>query len=175
MPDLSHHESHVLATILRWQPTTAYFVRKSLERGLASTFSSSPGSVYPVIERLKKRGLIHAAPVETDGRRTEQIGCTEQGIAAVRDWVRRIDPADALPEDPWRTRMAHAALLDADERLAWMVDMREAAERQREALAGRDALAVDDCHAAALENAKMLNEARLAWLDRTIAATVRRR
>ncbi len=27
---LSHHESHVLALIRKWQPTTAYFIRKAL-------------------------------------------------------------------------------------------------------------------------------------------------
>jgi DNA-binding PadR family transcriptional regulator len=172
MSKLSHHESHVLATILRWQPTTAYFVRKSLERGLASTFSSSPGSVYPAVQRLKQRGLVEGVAVEADGRSTEQISCTPAGVSAVRDWIRSIEPADALPEDPWRTRMAHAALLDTTERLEWLIDLRKAAERQREALSGRGELAADACHAAAIDNARMLNEARLAWLDRTIAGMV---
>ena len=58
MKGLSHHESHVLALVQKWQPTTAYFLRKALTQRLASDASDSPGSVYPAIERLKKAGLV---------------------------------------------------------------------------------------------------------------------
>ena len=56
MKGLSHHECHVLALVQKWQPTTAYFVRKALVQRLASDASDSPGSVYPAIERLKRAG-----------------------------------------------------------------------------------------------------------------------
>ena len=169
MPDLSHHESHVLALILKWQPTTAYFVRKALVRGPASTFSDSPGSVYAIVERLRRRGLVEARKDEGDGRGTEFLTCSDAGREAVRDWIRAVEPVDLLPEDPWRTRMAHADALTPDERLAWLLALRDAAEGQAALLPGMIDVAGDPCHSAALENARMLNEARLAWIDRIIA------
>lgn len=171
MPGLSHHESHVLALILKWQPTTAYFVRKALGRGLASTFSNSPGSVYAIVERLRGRGLVIAEKDDADGRRTELLSCSPEGRAAVRDWLRAIVPVDLLPEDPWRTRMALADVLAPEERLDWLIAMRRAAERQAADLAAAGGMD-DDCHQAAVENARMLTETRIAWVDRTIARLV---
>lgn len=173
MPKLSHHESHVLALVLKWQPTTAYFIRKALERGLASTFSSSPGSVYPAIERFKKRGLIVATAIEDDGRRTEQLTCTQAGIAAVREWIVSVEPSDALPEDPWRTRMAMADALEREERLSWLLLLRSEAEQQQSALSDRAALDAGECQMAALEHARIMTDGRLAWIDRTIARMVK--
>lgn len=172
MPEPSHLESHILALILKWQPTTAYFVRRALERGLATTFSGSPGSVYAVVDRLRGRGLVEARKEEGDGRGTERLSCTEAGGEAVRRWIRTVEPADLLPEDPWRTRMALADALPAGDRLDWLIDLKEAAEGQREDLEARRQVGGDECQVAALENARMLNDARIAWLDRTISRIV---
>ena len=173
MTELSHHESHVLALVRRWQPTTAYFIRKSLERGLASTFSDSPGSVYPAIDRLIKRGFVIADRSRSDGRRAEALTCTQAGDQAVRSWIFRLDPEDMLPEDPWRTRMALAEGLDEEDLIAWLSSLREVAERQLQHLRDRAALTVDDCFGAALEHALLATETRIIWIDRTIAKIVR--
>lgn len=174
MPELSHHESHVLALICKWQPATAYFIRKTLERGLASTFSGSPGSVYPIIERLKRHDLVRGVPVAADGRRAQQLECTEQGVEAVRAWIVRIDADDVLPEDPWRTRMTFLDLLSTQQRLAWLLSIRDAAQAQDEIL--RALVRPDEAGAtAAIEGARMLNDARLGWIERLIAGEAARR
>lgn len=170
MSDLTHHEGHVLALIRKWQPATAYFVRKTLERGLASSFSGSPGSVYPIIERLKRQDLVRSAAVADDKRGSQQLECTEKGMAAVQAWIVDIQPADLLPEDPWRTRISFAEVLSPEQQRAWLRDMRNAARMQAEALQGLCSGNPRDLPEAALENARMLNEARLRWIEQTIEA-----
>lgn len=166
---LTHHESHVLAIIRRWQPVTAYFVRKALPRSLASTFSDSPGSIYPVIERLQRSGLVDAEPGPDTGRKAELLTCTTEGEAAIREWLVRVDGADLLPEDPWRTRVLFADLLEPDARQQWLLGLRAATEGEMQRVLERLHLASDLHEAAAAENARLLTEARLVWLDRLIA------
>lgn len=171
---LSHHESHVLALVHKWQPTTAYFVRKALQRGLASSFSDSPGSVYPVIERLKKRGLVVATAAEADGRRTEHLTCSAEGEAAIAGWLTRIDPVDLLPEDPWRTRVLFADILEPAARADLYRQLRATAQAQLEELHARSAAALDHSYREALEGARLQTEGRIVWLDRLIAGTLRK-
>lgn len=169
---LSHHESHVLALVQKWQPTTAYFVRKALQRSLASSFSDSPGSVYPVIERLKKRGLVVAMLAGEDGRRTEHLTCSVEGEAEIAAWLSRIDPADLLPEDPWRTRVLFAELLTPAARTDLYRQLRAAAQGQLEELQARAGAVADDGFREALEGARLQTEGRIVWLDRLIAGTL---
>jgi len=159
----------VLALIWRWQPTTAYFVRNSLERGLATTLSSSPGSVYPVMERLKARGYITGALTDTDKRNTEQLSCTEAGTEAVRSWVCTVEPSDLLPEDPWRSRMAFADCLSSFEQVRWLRSIRTATEEQLGSLAMRSVTASILSVTLAHDNARMTLQARLAWINHALA------
>lgn len=166
---LTHHESHVLALVHKWQPTTAYFVRKMLPRSIASTFSDSPGSIYPVIERLKRAGYIEATLSVDDARSTEHLTCTEVGDGAVREWILRQSPSDDLPEDPWRTRAIFAEVLTTPERLAWLTALRDRAEAQRTEIERQKELSVDVAHSDALEHARLAIEARSVWIERLIA------
>lgn len=166
---LTHHESHVLAVIRKWEPVTAYFVRKAVSRSLASTFSDSPGSIYPMIERLKQRGLVSAEAGPDTGRKAELLSCTSAGEDVIREWLVRVDDNDLLPEDPWRTRVLFADLLESGVRDAWLRNMRDAMEAELDRIAARRQLATDDGERDAAENARLLSEARLVWLDRLLA------
>jgi DNA-binding PadR family transcriptional regulator len=173
MSNLSHHESHVLALIGKWQPTTAYFVRKALGQRLATDLSDSPGSVYPAIERLKRAGLVTATADESDARKTEHLRCTPAGEQAVRDWIVRIDARDALPEDPWRTRIAFVEKLEPVAARDWLFALRDTIEGT---LAGLDDSRTPGVGIGAeLENAqaRMVTAARLAWVDQAIASLAR--
>lgn len=171
MAKLTHLEGHVLALIWRWQPTTAYFVRNSLERGLATTISSSPGSVYPIIERLKSRGLVDGVLTETDKRNREQLSCTELGSDAVRSWVSTVEPPDLLPEDPWRSRMAFADCLSSREQVAWLRSIRSATEGQLKIIQSRSETELITAVKLAHDNALLTLQARLAWINHALAET----
>lgn len=169
---LTHHECHVLAIIGKWQPVTAYVVRKLVPKSLASTFSDSPGSVYPIIKRLKDRGLVVAEEL-SDGRlNSEVLSCTVAGEAAIRSWLVEVLEADSLPEDPWRTRALFADILAPDERRRSLLAMRAAAADQLSNIAERLELAGSRTDREAIEGARLFVEARLVWVDRLLAGLV---
>lgn len=165
---LSHHESHVLALIRKWQPTTAYFVRKALGQRLASDASDSPGSAYPVIDKLKRGGLV-SAQASDDGRKTELLRCTADGEQAVRDWIVKIDDVDLLPEDPWRTRVLFVDQLGAGDAEAWLHRLRDALHAQLERLDRLRAVPLDLGPQLEVAHARHVTNARLAWANETIA------
>ncbi|MXO86521.1 hypothetical protein GRI38_10840 [Altererythrobacter aurantiacus] len=169
---LTHHESHILAIIRKWQPVTAYFVRKAIPRSLATTFSDSPGSIYPAIERLKKRELIDTEPGPENARKSELLSCTAQGEEAAQTWITTIVHSDLLPEDPWRTRVLLSEGLTLHDRRLWLLAMRSAVAVELDRILARIEIATDRFELDALENARLTSDARTIWIDRLIARTL---
>lgn len=163
---LTDNEGSLLTLVLRRQPVTAYQLLRIYAQSPVSSFNESKGSLYPLIRRLKARGLIAAQPVDGDGRNAERLSCTDAGKAAARRWVARLEPRHILPDDPLRTKAISFGLLDARERRAWIATARaltEAKKAEVEAyLIGLDMPNQD----AVAANALGALQARLAWLDR---------
>ncbi len=169
-PALSEHESLTLAMIARWQPTTVYQVRKMLNESPTTSFSTSPGKMYPIIERLRTRGLIEAERVEGDGRKTERFRVTKDGKAAVKAWVKAIRPVYLLPEDPLRTHAGFADMLTKAERAKWRAELLVAL-RQKLVEIERYAEewpvpAMTHAHA----HAQAVTRTRIAWVEAMIEA-----
>lgn len=170
--ELSHHESHVLALIHKWQPATAYLVRKTLPKSIASSFSDSPGSVYPVIDRLKNRGFVTVRSPQGGKKNAELLSCTQAGVEHLKAWIRTSRQEEALPEDPWRTRSLFSRILDPEDRKAWLLDLRAVAEQQRSSIIERTEFADEPSEIDALEHALLTTEARIVWVDRLLARMV---
>jgi len=173
MKGLSHHECHVLALVQKWQPTTAYFLRKALTQRLASDASDSPGSVYPVIERLKRAGLV-ASEALGSGRKAEHLTCTAAGAEAVRNWIMEIDQSQLLPSDPWRTKVPFVGNLSSDDLHSWLYDMRSKASEELERLNLLREATLDLPSQLELEHARLTTAARLTWTNEAIALLLAR-
>jgi DNA-binding PadR family transcriptional regulator len=138
-----------------------------------SNFGTSKGKIYPMIRRLKSRGLLSTRTVSDDARGTEQLECTGAGEDAVRDWVRQIRPVHLLLEDPLRTKVQSFDLLSRDERIEWIV---EAKAQLLAKLAELEAYGKEvDVPFKALvhDNAVSSLRARMDWLDRVLKSVVR--
>lgn len=167
---LSEHESLTLAMIARHQPTTVYAVRKILDASPTGRFSTSPGKMYPIIERLRARGLIEAERVVGDGRKTERFSATKAGKSAVKAWIKMIRPQYLLPEDPLCTHASFADMLGPVERSKWLADLHAAlqgklVEIERHA-AARPRPELRHAH----DHALSMTRTRVAWVERMIAA-----
>ncbi len=165
-PALSDNEGSLLALVLRRQPVTAYQLLKIYEQSPVSSFNESKGSLYPLIRRMKGRGLLAASPVAGDGRGAEELRCTAAGQDAARCWAKTVKPQHILPDDPLRTKAISLGLLDADERRAWISTARaltlaKAAEVEAY-LVGLEL----PFRGAIEENAAGALRERLRWLDR---------
>ena len=81
---------YAILGLLIERPRTGYAVRKVFEETLLGHYSSSPGSIYPALSRLEKRGLLERASEEgRSTRRTQFFQPTDKGIAAMREWLAR--------------------------------------------------------------------------------------
>lgn len=106
----------ILAIIARDGPLSAYDVRQVFAHSLTSTWSSSTGSIYPSIRRLKEAGHLASSPPKgARARRTLRI--TVSGRAALDSWLEEITPEIAGPTpSPVRTRMYFLGVLPSAKR-----------------------------------------------------------
>ena len=160
---LTELESHVLSLIWRMQPVSAYQIRQAFAHSPTRSVALSQGSIYPTVERLKRRNFIKATP-QNDKRRTDHLSCTKDGEEAVKAWVR--DLAVQIPEDPLRSRVSSLAILSKDERVAWVESAKSSILRD---LANVEEFAqeyqgplLDLAH----DNARSTLLARFRWLER---------
>lgn len=118
---LTELENCTLAVVRQLQPCSTYQVRHAFSRTPTAAWSDSAGSIYPVIERLLKLGLVRARMRAGDARKRRDLFVTAKGEATVRAWVMEIGGAQAAPTpEPLRTRAHFIEMLDRRERLAFI-------------------------------------------------------
>lgn len=164
-PALTDNEGTLLALVLRVQPVTAYQIAKIYEGSPVSNFNTSKGKLYPLIRRLRARGLIRSQQVAGDARGTEQLACTRSGQKAVRSWLMEIRSTHLLIEDPLRTKVQSFDLLSRDERVEWIIEIKAQLLKKLEEVEeyGREVTVPfkDFVH----DNAVRSIRSRMDWLD----------
>lgn len=73
-----------LLGLIREKPRSGYALRKVFETTPMGSYSSSPGSIYPALESLRKGGLVQASG---EGRGKGLFHLTPQGIEAFQVWL----------------------------------------------------------------------------------------
>ncbi|MBO9713455.1 MAG: PadR family transcriptional regulator [Sphingomonas sp.] len=131
---LTELEAHVLAQVAVNQPISAYDVMKALSRSPVSSLSGSTGAIYPIVKRLRERGLLTAAPVKGSPRRTEVLSCSPAGRAAAARWVGSVSDVDLLPHDPLRSKILFFSLLTKPEQMRFLLEASRALEAKLEEL-----------------------------------------
>lgn len=162
---LTQDEGTFLALLARVQPATAYQLSKIYAESPVSNFGTSKGKIYPMIRRLKERGLIGARALD-DARNSEVLRCTAKGKEAVRAWLKHIRPTYLLPEDPLRTMLQSFDLLNRHEQAEWIAKARDALKAKLDELERYGATVHVPYHEQVHDNAVSALNSRLAWLDR---------
>lgn len=169
---LTDHEGTLLALLVRAGPITAYQIARVYEESPVTSFNTSKGKLYPLIRRLRERGLLCAQAVPGDARGTERVDATEAGREAARRWALEIRPGHLLLEDPLRTKLQSFDLLSRDERIEWCVSakamLKEKLDRV-EAYRGEAEVPFQDL---VHDGAVSAIRARMDWLDRVLQRIV---
>lgn len=113
-------------------PMTAYAVRSTFARSPTSYFSGSAGAIYPLVERLRARGLLRVRARREDGRASRALSLTDAGLKALRVWLRPpVEPWMAsVTRDPIRTRILFAGALTAAQRRRLLEEAEPALEAE---------------------------------------------
>jgi DNA-binding PadR family transcriptional regulator len=160
----------VLAMVLRNQPVTAYRIRRIFADSIVTNYTNSTGTIYPIIQRLVRRGYVAAQVVKDSKRGAEHLRCTGAGVEAIRKWIQRIDGEDLVLEDPLRDKLSHMAVLEPSERIRWLNALRAAltaslAELEEFGRKNQDL----PFHVLTQDNARSTLVGRLEWVNRTLS------
>lgn len=170
---LTEDEGVFLALLVRAEPATAYQLSKIYADSPVSNFGTSKGKIYPLIQRLERRGLLKKRPVAGDSRRSEQLESTPAGQQAVREWVMELKPAHFLTDDPLRTRLQSFDLLTPDEQVEWIVNAKEGLQGKLEELEAYGSAVTVPFKEEVHDNAVTSVRSRMDWLDRLLTGVVR--
>ena len=81
---------HLLLGLLHLKPASGYALRKTFASTPLGHYSDSPGSIYPALNRLRRRGLVRPAKDQpATGRGTVLVSLTANGLAELRSWLGR--------------------------------------------------------------------------------------
>ena len=131
--DLTDLEAVTIAFIQRRQPCTPYQVRRSFEKSATTRFSSSAGSIYPLMRRLSDRGYIHSVDGESDGRNSIRYRVTAMGRRKVRQWITGSGDQSLIGVyDPIRSRLLNLSLLPKRDQISWLESTIGLVEQQAE-------------------------------------------
>ena len=79
-----------LLGLLQQRPSSGYDLRKIFSTTAMTTYSDSPGAIYPALQRLQQRGFIRGSIESGSGMRRRQVfRLTAQGTAELRKWITR--------------------------------------------------------------------------------------
>ncbi len=168
MPDgraLTDSEGALLTLVLRQQPVTAYQIGKFFASSPVHTFNTSTGKLYPLIQRLKGRGLLRAEEVPGDLRGTQRYACTEAGEQVLRKWITSLRPEHDLLHDPLRKKLQAFDLLSKQEQLEWLCSARSRLEAKLEDVEGWPAEREGPFGDLVKESAKAAITGRIYWLE----------
>lgn len=164
--ELTENEGALLAVVLRKEPVSAYQIAKEYDASPIYTFNTAKGKLYPLIERMIRRGLLRSKEVPHDRRGTHVYSSTEAGRTALKKWVRSFRPEHELLPDPLRRKLQAFELLDAGEQIAWVREARARIAERLAAVESHDADAEGPFGRFAQDNARESLRMRLDWLDR---------
>lgn len=104
---------YALLGLVNRTPQSGYQLCKIFETSPIGHYSSSPGSIYPALNRLEKRGLLHAeVERQTTMRPRRVFSVSEDGRGSLREWVTAPIHKDILLRDEDGV-MLRFALMDA--------------------------------------------------------------
>lgn len=174
MRQLSELEGAVLGIIGLEGPCTAYAVRARFLASPSPQWSGSAGAIYPLVERLERRGLLSSKAQKGTRRKGRLYALAPAGRRTLRAWLAPPLPGWALgvPPDPLRTRLGFFHVLSPGERQAFVQEAREGVSLQIRAI--REDL--KSCRDAApwrrlvARGALASLKARQAWLREVAAA-----
>lgn len=170
---LTDLEAAALGCIRAAGACTAYTVRAHFRASPSARFSDSAGSVYPMVERLRRRGLLRARAERQGRRRATVYECTPDGLKALRRWIAvPEDAGDLATWDPLRTRVLSLGLLPRAARLRWVERAQQALAAHADAIARARAADTDASPWLVLahRNAELQVAARRRWLAEVRAA-----
>jgi DNA-binding PadR family transcriptional regulator len=163
--------------LLADEPLHGYQIKQRFEELLGGTWDLNIGSVYQVLQRLERDGLVGAVGERGD-RGRQAYRATDAGVSALQEWLEESESQPQLLREEVYIKLLLLArhsdgrvdeLLDR-QRGAYLQRLRDLADQERAARErGREELAL------LFKGGQLHTEADLKWLDVCVEEIRRRR
>lgn len=108
---LTELEGAALGAVVRDGPCTSYAVKEMFRASPSRFWSGSAGSIYPLMKRLERRGLVASEAGSTGQRAHRAYRVTPKGRRAFVRWMTDAERAAEMGFDPLRTRLSFVGQL----------------------------------------------------------------
>jgi len=140
-----NNTARVLLGMIAEGHATGYAIKAEIERSTRLYWGASVGGIYPELRRLTEAGLVSVCDDPRGGTRRHAYSLTAAGDKALTEWLTDTsEPVLEMRSEPL-LRLRFAGVLDPDQRLGVVRQMREAYEsRTREVRARLERGEFDD-------------------------------
>jgi DNA-binding PadR family transcriptional regulator len=133
--ELSELECFTLGLVWQIGPCTPYVIRKRMLDSPSTQWSGSAGTIYPLMRRLKRSGLLCVKQEATGRRKHETYSITPAGLKELKAWIGPPmgEEAKTVTHDPLRARVRFLGALTRRQQLAWLnaaMDLLKEVERR---------------------------------------------
>lgn len=91
---------YMLLFQLHLKPASGYALRKAFASTPLGYYSDSPGSIYPALQRLRRRGMLRPLKEQPASRRGTRIFCiSAKALGELRSWVRQAITREEVRHD----------------------------------------------------------------------------
>ncbi len=118
----SELESFVLGLVWQLGPCSPYDVRRHMRASPSTQWSASAGSIYPLVQRLERAGLLKSEHSAHGKRERRLYTITSTGMRELRAWIGPpLRPeAVSVSHDPLRSRVRFLGALTPAQRTRWL-------------------------------------------------------
>jgi DNA-binding PadR family transcriptional regulator len=166
---------YALLGLLARKVMSGYDVHRLFIQTPLAHFSSSPGSIYPALKRLARRGLVtDTLDRSTEARPRRVYSLTEAGSAALDAWLRQPVTREELVRNQQAMILRFSLVegrLAPEEVIAYLEGYRrEVVSYLAELGTARDRMAGSSLYERlALEHGIQAYEGQIRWIDRAIS------
>ncbi|MCK6449101.1 MAG: PadR family transcriptional regulator [Planctomycetes bacterium] len=168
----SELEHVVLGVVWKEGACTPHVVRTHFASSRNSRFSGSAGAIYPLVQRLERRGLLRSVEDRSTRQRRRLYRITARGETTLANWVGS-ELAEGVPHDPIRLRLYFLEVLSPTKRAEFLAAAANGVRHEIACLAAdraRYAAAGWDYSVHATDGALAIAHAQLEWLASLSAA-----
>jgi PadR family transcriptional regulator AphA len=120
-----NNTARVLLGMIAEGHATGYSIKAEIERSTRLYWGASVGGIYPELRRLTKAGLVSVCDDPRGGTQRHSYTLTTAGEEALREWLTDTsEPVLEMRSEPL-LRLRFAGVLDPEQRLGVVQQMRE--------------------------------------------------
>jgi DNA-binding PadR family transcriptional regulator len=116
---------HVILTLVAIRPMSGYDIMKAVEYLTRGSWRPSPGSIYPLLKKLREEGAVEWREVRIGGRVRKIYVATESGLREIGDLADDPEVRGAVSSIPLDTAHRYDAVSRVLEELEFILEFIE--------------------------------------------------